>query len=167
MRIAVSAEQNQGLESIAAHHFGRCPYYIIVDADDHHITAVESITNPYYQAHQPGQVPAFIREQGVDMMVAGGMGRRAIALFQQYGIEAYTGAAGTVRRALEQALGGQLEEAAPCGHDDHDEHSEQTEEDHERHDEASGEIRRLSEEVGALHQQIAEAANALDKLTQA
>ncbi|MFP4395343.1 MAG: NifB/NifX family molybdenum-iron cluster-binding protein [Anaerolineales bacterium] len=166
MRIAVSAEQNQGLESVAAHHFGRCPYYIIVDVDDHHITAVESIANPYYQAHRPGQVPAFIREQGVDMMVAGGMGRRAIALFQQYGIEAYTGAAGVVRRALEQALGGQLEEAAPCGHDDHDEHGKQAaREAHEAHDEASGEIRRLREEVDALRQQIAEAAAALDELT--
>lgn len=165
MRIAVSSEQNQGLESVAAHHFGRCPYYVIVDVNDHHITAVESIANPYYQAHRPGQVPAFIREQGVDKMVAGGMGRRAIALFQQYGIEAYTGAAGTVRRALEQALGGQLEEAEPCRHDDHDEHSEQAgDEDHEHHDEAAGEIRRLREEVGALRQQIAEAADALDKL---
>jgi len=164
MRIAVSAEQNQGLESVAAHHFGRCPYYVLVDVDDHHITAVESIANPYYQAHRPGQVPAFIREQGVDMMVAGGMGRRAIALFQQYGIEAYTGAAGTVRRALEQALGGQLEEAEPCaGHGGHGEHNEATE--HEHHDEASGEIHRLREEVGALRQQIAEAADALDKLT--
>ena len=163
MRIAVSSEQNQGLESVAAHHFGRCPYYVIVDVDDHNITAVESIANPYYQAHRPGQVPAFIRDQGVDMMVAGGMGRRAIARFQQYGIEAYTGAAGTVRRALEQALGGQLEEAEPCAsHDNHGEHSEATE--HEHHDEASGEIRRLREEVGALRQQIAEATSALDEL---
>ena len=31
MRIAVSADTNQGLESQVAHHFGRCPYFVLVD----------------------------------------------------------------------------------------------------------------------------------------
>ncbi len=45
------------------------------------------------------------------------MGRRAIGLFQELGIQAFTGAQGTVRQSLELALGGQLTEAAPCvGH---------------------------------------------------
>ena len=34
MRIAVSSESNQGLESSVSAHFGRCPYYVIVDVED-------------------------------------------------------------------------------------------------------------------------------------
>jgi len=47
-------------------------------------------------------------------MLAGGMGGRAVAFFQQYGIEPATGAAGTVRESLARYLGGDLQGAAPC-----------------------------------------------------
>jgi predicted Fe-Mo cluster-binding NifX family protein len=59
-------------------------------------------------------VPGFIRSQEVDVMLTGGMGGRAIAFFEQYGIQAATGASGTVRQALEQYVGHQLQEAEPC-----------------------------------------------------
>jgi predicted Fe-Mo cluster-binding NifX family protein len=72
------------------------------------------IDNPYYGAHQPGQVPGFIHQQSADVMLSGGMGGRAIQFFQQYGIQAATGATGTVRTALESFLGGELSGAAPC-----------------------------------------------------
>ena len=31
MRIAVSVETNNELESVVAHHFGRCPFFAIID----------------------------------------------------------------------------------------------------------------------------------------
>ena len=31
MRIAISAENNLGLESEVAHHFGRCPFFALVE----------------------------------------------------------------------------------------------------------------------------------------
>jgi len=114
MRIAISAEDNNGLESVVSPHFGRCPHYILVDVEGQEVQAVQIVDNPYYAQHAPGQVPGFIHGQGVNVMLTGGMGRRAIGLFEQYGIEAVTGASGTVRLALERYLGGQLLGAQPC-----------------------------------------------------
>ena len=127
MKIAVSVETNNGLDSVVAHHFGRCPFFALVDVEETEITAVEVVNNPYYGAHQPGQVPGFIHQQNADVMLSGGMGGRAIQFFQQFGIQAATGATGTVQSALEDYFGGKLNAAAPCkesvehghGHDNH------------------------------------------------
>jgi predicted Fe-Mo cluster-binding NifX family protein len=114
MRIAISAEENKGLESSVSHHFGRCPYFVIVDVDGTNIEKVEVIENPYFAGHEPGMVPGFINEQGVQVMLSGGMGRRAIAFFQQFGISPATGAYGTVQSTLDHYFRGELQEAAPC-----------------------------------------------------
>jgi predicted Fe-Mo cluster-binding NifX family protein len=47
-------------------------------------------------------------------MVTGGMGRRAIAFFEEQGIKAVTGAEGRVAEALEGYLRGTLGDARPC-----------------------------------------------------
>jgi predicted Fe-Mo cluster-binding NifX family protein len=59
-------------------------------------------------------VPGFIKEQNADVMLSGGMGGRVIQFFEQAGIQAATGATGSVRQALESFFGGKLTEAAPC-----------------------------------------------------
>ena len=114
MRIAISIETNNELESVCAHHFGRCPFFAIVDLEGRDIKTIQVIENPFYGGHQPGQVPGFINKQKVNVMLSGGMGGRAIQFFQQFGIEAATGADGTVRQALEKYMGGELTGAAPC-----------------------------------------------------
>ena len=77
MRIAVSADNNLDLESQVAHHFGRCPYFAVVEVMDSEIQSISVIDNPYYASHQPGQVPGFIKEQNAQVMLRGGMGRAA------------------------------------------------------------------------------------------
>jgi len=119
-----------------------------------------TVENPHYGHHQPGQVPGFIHSQGTNVMLTGGMGRRAIGLFQQYGIEAVTGASGTVRHALEQYLGGTLQGAEPCRQSAEHGHEETPEGEYEK-DEAG----RLQEEVDMLRRQMAEAMERLDRLT--
>lgn len=114
MRIAVSSESNQGMESRVSPHFGRCPYFVLVDIEEREVLAVNAVENPFFSQHQPGQVPGFIQSQGADVMLTGGMGRRAIAFFQQFNIKPVTGAQGTIAQALEQYLGGELQEAEPC-----------------------------------------------------
>lgn len=118
MRIAVSVETNQGLESQVAHHFGRCPFFALVEAEDDQIKSVQIVENPFYAAHQPGQVPGFIKEQNGDVMLSGGMGGRAIQFFEGFGIKTATGAAGTVQEAVESYLDGQLQGASSCAESD-------------------------------------------------
>jgi predicted Fe-Mo cluster-binding NifX family protein len=114
MRIAVAAEENKGLDSQVSHHFGRCPYFVMAGVEDGEISQVEVVENPFYQEHRPGEVPAFIRDQAADVMISGGMGRRAIAHFEECDVAAATGACGTVRTTIEQYLSGELHEATPC-----------------------------------------------------
>lgn len=158
MRIAVSADSDNGLDSVVSPHFGRCPYYILVDLEGQEVKQVKAVANSFYGQHAPGAVPGFIQNQGADVMLTGGMGRRAIGFFQQYGIQAVTGATGTVRRALEQYLGGGLEGAEPCavslGHG----HAEVPPEGEYKKDEKyeQDEVGRLREEADMLQRQLDE-----------
>jgi predicted Fe-Mo cluster-binding NifX family protein len=121
MRIAVTAENNLGLESTVCEHFGHSPYFVLVDVDDGLVAGTSAVANPFYDNHQPGQVPAFIHSQNAGVIVSGGMGANAIAYFGQYGIEVATGATGTVRSAVEQYLRGELGRGSSCsgGHHHH------------------------------------------------
>jgi predicted Fe-Mo cluster-binding NifX family protein len=114
MRIAISAGESKGLDSPVSPHFGRCPFFVLVDVEGQEVKAIQTVPNPYYGHHEPGQVPGFVHSQKADVMLTGGMGGRAVGFFGQYGIQAVTGAAGSVRHALEQFLSGDLAGAAPC-----------------------------------------------------
>lgn len=114
MRIAISLQTNNGLNSMVAQHFGRCPFFALVDMDGNEVQEINVIDNPFFTGHQVGQIPEFIHQQQANVMLSGGMGGRAIQFFQQFGIQAATGASGTVRATLETYLGGELREAAPC-----------------------------------------------------
>ena len=160
MRVAVSVDDSNGLDSVVSPHFGRCPYFVLVDLEEREVRAVNAISNPYYGHHQPGQVPGFIHSQGADVMLTGGMGGRAIGFFQQHGIQAATGASGTVRHALEQYLGGELQGAEPCRESLEHGHGElPTEGEYEQ-----DEVGRLREEAEILQQQLAEVVERLDRL---
>jgi len=159
MRIAVSADNRNGLDSVVSPHFGRCPYYILVDVNGQEVQTVNAIDNPYYGQHSPGVVPGFIHSQGVNVMLTGGMGGRAIAFFEQLGIEAVTGASGTVRRSLELYLGGQLRGVQPCHESIEHGHGEIPAAGEYEQDE----VGRLREEAGMLQQQLDEVLTRLDK----
>lgn len=156
IRIAVSAEDDSGLDSVVSPHFGRCPYFVLIDVEDRDVVAVRTVENPFYGHHQPGQVPAFVHEQKADVMLSGGMGSRAIQFFQHYGIKAATGASGTVRMSLERYLGGELVGAAACAESEAHHHDDGEYE--------QDEIGRLREEAEMLNQQLDDAVERLRKL---
>ncbi|MBE9573852.1 MAG: NifB/NifX family molybdenum-iron cluster-binding protein [Proteobacteria bacterium] len=116
-RIALATEDNQELSGQISQHFGRCPYYLIVEVEGLEIEKTESIDNPYYNSHAPGMVPQFINEQGVNVMIAGGMGPMAIDMFTGLGIEVVSGAAGNAGNVLQAYLRGEITGVEPCQHD--------------------------------------------------
>jgi len=116
-KIAVAAEDEGGLKAQVSAHFGRCPFYTIVEIENNTIKLNYTVENPYFQAHgSPGQVPEFIRDQNADVIIAGGMGQRAVGFFDQFGIEAVTGAAGKVEAVVTAYLKGALKGTNPCEH---------------------------------------------------
>ena len=116
-RIAFASEDNGGLKSQMSMHFGRCPYYTLVDVEGEDIKGVEIIENPYFNNHTPGVVTHFISTQKANVMIAGGMGPRAIDIFQNLGIEVATGVGGQIESVLKAYLEGKVSGTAPCAHD--------------------------------------------------
>jgi predicted Fe-Mo cluster-binding NifX family protein len=159
MRIAVSADNKQGLDSVVSPHFGRCPHFVLVDLDGQAVGQVQEVDNPFFGNHQPGQVPGFIARLGATVMLTGGMGGRAILFFEQYGIEGVTGAYGTVRQSVERYLGGELKGAAPCKESAEHGHGLPAEGEIEKDD-----LDRLREEAEMLRRQLDEVADRLGRL---
>ncbi len=116
-QIAVAVEDDKGLEGQVSMHFGRCPYYVLADVEKDKVVGHRVEENTHFGNHQPGQMPVFIRDLGADVILAGGMGPRAIDMFQGFGIEVATGAVGNVGKVLDAYLRGEIKGIVPCEHD--------------------------------------------------
>ena len=96
------------------------------------------IANP---GHSTGYIPKYLHEQNVNVIISGGMGRRAIDLFNQFSIEPIVGITGTIDNCIKEILDGTLkggeslcspgggkdygvakEDAGQFGHDQHHHH---------------------------------------------
>jgi predicted Fe-Mo cluster-binding NifX family protein len=119
-RIALACDNGFGLESSISSHFGRCPFYVLVDVEDNQIFGFKIVDNPHFPNHQQGVIPQFIHSQKANVMVAGGMGPRAIDLFTQFGIDVATGAQGKVRDVVEAYLRGEIQRVVACEQHGHD-----------------------------------------------
>lgn len=119
MKIAISVENQNGLESQIAQHFGRSPFFALVDLEGQEVTSVDVVPNPFVSGHIHGQVPNFIHDQNVNVMISGGMGRGAANFFEHFGIETATGASGTVQQTLDKYFKGELGKDASCDHHEH------------------------------------------------
>jgi predicted Fe-Mo cluster-binding NifX family protein len=103
MRIAIPMADGR-----LAQHFGHCEKFALIDVDPvaKAITGSTEVTAP---EHEPGLLPRWLEKQGVHLVIAGGMGSRAHALFQAASIEVLTGApeesaATLVRQFLDEKL---------------------------------------------------------------
>lgn len=100
MKIAIATDNGYISE-----HFGRCPSYTLVDIEGKEITNKEVVNNP---GHEPGRIPAFLHEKGAKVVIAGGMGPRAVGLFQENNIEVIVGATGLIEDAISAYAAGKL-----------------------------------------------------------
>jgi ATP-binding protein involved in chromosome partitioning len=98
MRIAVPLANGR-----LAAHFGHCEAFALIDADPETgmLGATDTRTPP---PHEPGLLPRWLHEQGADVIIAGGMGRRAQTLFQEQGIAVHIGASAETPEALARAF---------------------------------------------------------------
>jgi len=70
-------------------HFGHCQEFALVEVEGNEISKKEMLVPP---PHEPGVLPNWLHELGADVIIAGGMGQRAVGLFQERGIKVVTGA---------------------------------------------------------------------------
>ena len=71
-------------------HFGHCSQFMLFDVDpsEKSILSRQAVDAP---DHQPGLLPRWLHEKGADVIIAGGMGRRAQGLFAEKGIQVVVG----------------------------------------------------------------------------
>jgi len=100
MLVAVPCEDNNGLKSRISPHFGRAKYFAFVEVKDNKITNCYVIETPF-KSHGPGDLPNFIKSQGASIVLAYGMGPRAVSFFNSLGIKVITG---IVAESVEDAV---------------------------------------------------------------
>jgi ATP-binding protein involved in chromosome partitioning len=85
MKIAIPVSEGR-----LSMHFGHCSQFILFDVDPEgkNVLSKEEIPAP---DHQPGLLPQWLHEQGAQVIIAGGMGRRAQGLFVDKGIQVVLG----------------------------------------------------------------------------
>jgi ATP-binding protein involved in chromosome partitioning len=120
MKIAIPVESGR-----LNGHFGGSREFAIVEADTNTKSILRSETLPAPK-HEPGAFPRWLHSLGVQVIIAGGIGQRALTLFAEQGINVVAGPAEEPVEALVAAyLNGQLtgkpEGCAHHGHD-HDHH---------------------------------------------
>ena len=71
-------------------HFGHAAEFAIIHVENQEIKKKELLPPP---PHEPGVLPRWLHELGVGVIICGGMGQRALALFGENGIKVVTGAA--------------------------------------------------------------------------
>ncbi len=117
-KIVLTANDDRGLAGEMSMHFGRCTHFVLAQVgDDNQVEATEVHANPYAERHEPGQIPEYIKSLGANVVIAGGMGGKAIEWFRQLGIEVATGGARPgVGETLDAYLAGAVTGVAECDH---------------------------------------------------
>lgn len=101
MKVAIATDNGY-----VSAHFGRCSQYTIFNIQDNQITEKILVDTP---EHQPGFLPGWLNEKGVNCVIAGGMGPRAQELFLQFNIQPFIGISGNVDTVINDFIAGKLE----------------------------------------------------------
>ena len=117
MKIAVTYENGAVFQ-----HFGHTEQFKIYEAENGAVqsSAVISTEGVGHEA-----LAGLLKELGIDVVIAGGMGQGAMDALLYAGIETYTGVTGDADAAVEAYLKGELEsEGVNCDHEEEEDMSE-------------------------------------------
>ncbi len=95
MKIAIPLIESRGKDSMISEHFGHAPYFGFIDLQEDGSYQLEIAKNPM-EEHGPGDIPNYLHKNNVNLLIARGIGGRAVDFFQQLGIQVVRGAYGTV-----------------------------------------------------------------------
>ena len=111
MNIAVTYENG-----LVFQHFGKCKAFKIYQVEDGRILEAR-VAAPDGASHEA--LAAFLKEQGVEVVLCGGLGEGMQNALNQYGIEVVSGLQGDADEAVEAYLSGALtSDGVNCHHHD-------------------------------------------------
>lgn len=76
-------------EGVLANHFGHSEQFVFFDVNSSEVVSSKTMDPP---PHEPGVLPRWLRKESADLIIAGGMGTRALGFFSDYGIKVVVGA---------------------------------------------------------------------------
>jgi predicted Fe-Mo cluster-binding NifX family protein len=109
--VAIPSTHPGGLNSALGAHFGHCDLYTVVEVVDGKVRHIRTLPNvPHHQGGCMAPVQ-HLAENGVQVLIAGGMGMRPLMGFHQMGIAVLYGAGSqTVGEAVTAYLAGTLQQ---------------------------------------------------------
>lgn len=93
MKVAVAS-----VGTDVATHFGHCENFAIFEIENNQIINERALPNP---GHEPGVLPRLLAQEGVSVVITGGMGSRAQDLFLQQNIQPVFGVRGSVAEVIQ------------------------------------------------------------------
>ncbi|MFZ2500132.1 NifB/NifX family molybdenum-iron cluster-binding protein [Methanosarcina sp.] len=122
MKVSIPTRDENGMNGIVEQHFGKAPTYTIIDTETEEVTI---IANDSEHTGGVGLPPEYLHKNGVDIMLCGGLGVKAVRMFESYGIKVFVGAGSTVRDTFEAWKAGKLQKATTensCTEHEHEGH---------------------------------------------
>jgi predicted Fe-Mo cluster-binding NifX family protein len=117
-RIVVPAASQDGLNAHLAEHFGRAPYFAVVDLNDNgEVANVKTVSNLPHGTGRMGQPHDVVLELQPNAIIAYGMGHRGISSFQSVGIAVLRANANTVSEVITAYKENKLQELTEGCHD--------------------------------------------------
>ncbi|MEM2904748.1 MAG: NifB/NifX family molybdenum-iron cluster-binding protein [Candidatus Bathyarchaeia archaeon] len=109
MKVIVPIERYEGLKSIVAQHFGRAPFFAVVEVRrDGGVEAVHAVENTGEHLGGRVSVEELIGNLKPDALIVKGMGPRGLNAFQSRGVAVFTGDVATLEGAVQAYARGQL-----------------------------------------------------------
>ena len=117
-RIVVPAASQDGLNAYLAEHFGRAPYFAVVDLNENgEIADVKTVPNVEHNTGRMGQPHDVVLNLQPNAIITYGMGRRGIASFQAVGIAIFKANANRVSDVISAYKENKLQELTEGCHD--------------------------------------------------
>lgn len=122
-KLIVATENQDGINAPLAEHFGRAPYFTIVELDNNEVSNVSTVKNVSEHVGGTGSPHDYITQLQPKALIVYGMGPRGIMAFQSAGIEVLKAIGSTVKEVVEAYKQGILEELTEgCPHAHHHDH---------------------------------------------
>lgn len=113
MRVGITLEDQGGLQSNVAQHFGQCKYFFLLDIENGKIKDSKVVANT--SVHGGGGCVAVdeLLKHNVTHVISGGMGMGAQQKFAQAGVKVF-GYSGSVKEALDDFMTNKLGGLSAC-----------------------------------------------------
>ncbi len=114
MKVVIPTSTPDGLLAKRGAHFGKAPFYIIVNIENNEIKDIDFTPNPGHAGGACGSAVANIQSLGADALIVAGIGSRPLEGFRQAGIKVYfDDISPTVEEAVKKLINGEIEEIKP------------------------------------------------------